>query len=41
MKKVKKLCVVGLLVVAIGGVVYVLYKSGKLPFLQPVPPSQR
>ena len=41
MKKEKKLCVVTLIMAVAGGIIYYLYKKGKLPYLLEVPPSQR
>jgi hypothetical protein len=41
MKKVKQFSVIGLLLGAIGSVVFYLYKKGKLPYLLPIPPSQQ
>jgi len=41
MKKVKKFAAIGLLLGAIGAIVYYLYKRGKLPYMLPVPPSQQ
>jgi hypothetical protein len=41
MKKTKKLCVCTLMMAVVGGIVFYLYKKGKLPYLLEVPPSQR
>jgi len=41
MKKVKKCCVYTLVMAAIGGIIFYLYKKGKLPYFLEVPPSQR
>jgi len=41
MKKVKKLCVVTLILGLVGGIIYYLYKKGMLPYTLPVPPSQQ
>jgi hypothetical protein len=41
MKKVKKLGVITLIIGLVGGIIYYLYKKGKLPYMLPVPPSQQ
>jgi hypothetical protein len=41
MKKVKKYCVVTLILGLVSGIIYYLYKKRMLPYTLPVPPSQQ
>ena len=41
MKKVKKLCVITLIMAVVGGIIYYLDKKNMLPYRLPIAPSQQ